>query len=45
MKNGPFILVQDNEFHWYVIPFVKYSEWSEWQNSAEQYKEKTDNNQ
>lgn len=34
-SRGPFILVMDNECHWYVIPAAKRIRWSLWLDSEE----------
>jgi hypothetical protein len=30
-----YILIQDNDCHWYVIPYLKMAEWSEWVSASE----------
>lgn len=34
-RKGPFILVQDNDSHWYVIPKAEEFRWNSWLESAE----------
>jgi len=34
-EKGPFVLVQDDDSHWYVIPKAAQGKWSKWIGSPE----------